>query len=160
MKTFRYKLDFYYQISLIYFVTVILYIVIRGAVIDDRFEYVYRDPLLFIMVFFLLLSFGMLILNRIRNRRVVVEERIIRFKSNLREWDLPIDDIEWMHITRERNVQTSGRLQVVIIKQRNRRRLIRIRVGRYERPEEFLGSMRDIAERVPKRVRDKKEIRN
>jgi hypothetical protein len=158
MNTFKYKLDFYYQVSLIYLVTILVYTGIRGTFIDDRFEFVYRDPLVYIMVFFLLLAFGMLVINRVRNRRIIVEENMIRFKNRFKEWDLPISDIEWMHLTRERTVKTAGRMQVIIIKRKHKRRLLRIRTGRYERPDEFAAAMKVTAERVPKRTPRSKTI--
>jgi hypothetical protein len=151
MNTFRYKLDFFYQVSLIYLITILVYIGIRGTFIEDRFEFIYRDPLVYIMVFFLLLAFGMLISNRIRNRRIIVEENIIRFKNRFKEWDLPIDEIEWMHVTRERGAITAGRMQVIVIKRKNKRRLLRLRIGRYERPDELIAVMKSFSDRVPKK---------
>jgi hypothetical protein len=62
-----------------------------------------------------------------------------------------VSDIEWMHIWREQGVQTSGLFQAVVFKVKGKRRLIRIRVGRYERERELLHAMQAIAARVPKR---------
>lgn len=151
MKVFHYKLDFYYQQAIMYLVTLILYIVIRGTVSEHRFVFVYQDPIIIIMLFFVLFAFTMIVTNRIRKRRIVVENDVIKFVNRFKEWTLPLHEIEWMHITKERKVETAGRLQVVIIKRKNRKRLIRIRVGRYERPDEFVRVMREIAERVPKK---------
>jgi hypothetical protein len=151
MKVFQYKLDFYYQQAIMYLVTFIAYIGIRGTFIDQQFVFVYYDPIAIIMLFFVVFAAAMIAVNRIRKRRIVIEENALRFVNRFRARALPIGDIEWMHITRERTVQTSGRFQAVIIKQKGRKRLIRIRVGRYERPDDFIKAMRDFAERVPKR---------
>ncbi len=151
MKVFPYKLDFYYQQAIMYLITLIVYIVIRGTFADERFVFVYHDPIVIIMLFFVLIAFSMIVINRIRNRRIVVEENAIKFVNRFKEWVLSVDDIEWMHITKERKVETAGKLQAVIIKRKGRKRLMRIRVGRYEQPEDFIKAMRDIAERVPGR---------
>jgi hypothetical protein len=151
MKVFPYKLDFYYQQALMYLVTFILYIVIRGSFTPDRFEFVYHDPLIIIMLIFVLFAFIMIAVNKVRKRRIIVDDDAIRFANRFHERAVPVDQIAWMHITKERKVETAGKMQAVIIKLKNRKRLIRIRVGRYERPEDFMNTMRAIAERVPKR---------
>lgn len=134
-----------------YLMTLILYIVVRGTFADERFVFVYHDPIVIIMLFFVLFAFSMIVINRIRNRRIIIEDNAIKFVNRFKEWILTVDDIEWMHITRERKVETAGKLQAVIIKRKGRKRLIRIRTGRYEQPDDFIKAMKEIAERVPKR---------
>jgi hypothetical protein len=129
--TFKYKLDFYYQSALIYLVTLILYGGIRGNFVERKFEYVLNDPLMYVIIFFVLMSIGALALNALRNRR--------------------LQDMEWMYIGREARVRTSGRFQVVMFKLRNRRRIVRIRVGRYEREKELVAQMQRLATMVPRR---------
>jgi hypothetical protein len=151
MKIFPYKLDFYYQHAIMYLITLLLYTVVRGTFGEERFIFFYRDPIALIMIFFVSFAFIMIIINRVRNRRIEVEDNAIKFVNRFKEWLLPVEDIEWMHITKERKVETAGKLQVVIIKRKNRKRLVRIRVGRYERPEDFIKAMKEISERVPER---------
>lgn len=151
MKIFPYKLDFYYQQAIMYLITLIAYIIVRGTFTEERFVFLYHDPIALIMLFFVLFAFTMIMVSRVRNRRIIVEDNAIRFVNRFREWTLTLNSIEWMHITRERKVETAGRLQVVIIKRKGRKRLLRIRVGRYERPDDFVKAMKEIAERVPKR---------
>ncbi|MDL1892592.1 hypothetical protein FBQ87_06830 [Sphingobacteriales bacterium CHB3] len=152
-KVFRYKLDFYYVSALIYLLTLVAYGGIRGSFVEKEFRYVMNDPILYIIIFFVLMSIGSLILNYIRNRRVVVAENSITFKNRFHERVLHTKEIEWMHIGRERFVQTSGRFQVVLIKLKGRRRAIRIRIGRYEKEKELIHEMERIAQHVPKRKR-------
>ena len=72
------------------------------------------------------------------------------FHHKYGERKIKFSDIEWMHIGRERLVQTAGRFQLIVFKLKNRRRLFRIRVGRYERNRDLVAEMERIAERVPK----------
>lgn len=149
--TFKYKLDFYYQSALIYLVTLILYGGIRGNFVERKFEYVLNDPLMYVIIFFVLMSFGALVLNAIRNRRLVITEREIVFAHRWAERHVAVSDMEWMYIGREARVRTSGRFQVVMFKLRNRRRIVRIRVGRYEREKELVAEMQRLATMVPRR---------
>ena len=102
---------------------------------------------------FVLMSLVMLWLNYIRNRRLIVTEEAIVFAHRWNERRIPIADIEWMHIGREAHVQTGGRFQVIVFKLKDRRRVYRIRVGRYERDRELVREMQHIADQVPHKRR-------
>ncbi len=151
VKTFKYKLDFYYQSALIYLVTLILYGGIRGSLVEKKFSYVLDDPLLYVITFFVVMSLVVLGLNIARNRRLIITSDAIIFKHHWDERVIKLSDIEWLHIGREAHVQTSGRFQVIVIKLKGRRRFVRIRVGRYERERELVNEMNRIAASVPKR---------
>ncbi len=148
---FKYKLDFYYQQALIYVVTLIIYAGVRGTFIEDGFTVVLRDPIIYIISFFVLGAFALLLLNRIRDRKLVVTDQEIVFQHRFNKHSITLTDIEWMHIGKERGVQTAGRYQVVIIKLKGKHRAFRIRVGRYERERELLKLVEQIGEKVPKR---------
>ncbi len=149
-KVFKYKLDFYYQQTLIYLLAFLVYAGIRGSFVEDQFSLVFRDPIVYIMLFFVAISFGTLLLNLYRDRKLIIEEDRLIFHSRTHEREIRLSDIEWMHIGREMLVQTAGRFQMVVLKMKNRRRLFRIRVGRYERDRELVAEMERIAEHVPK----------
>lgn len=149
-KEFKYKLDFYYQQTLIYLSVLVLYAGIRGSFIENQFSFVFNDPIVFIFIIFFFISMVTLFLNIYRNRKLILYDDKIVFHSRSQEREVPITDIEWMHIGRERSVQTAGRFQLVIFKVRGRRWSYRIRVGRYERDRELVAEMETIAEKVPK----------
>lgn len=150
-KSFRYKLDFYYQSVLLYLVTLILYGGIRGSLVEKRFEYVLDDPLMYIILFFVLVSTGSLLLNRIRDRRLVIGDKSISFRNRFEETSIEAARIEWIYFGREQRVQTAGMFQMVVFKLKDRRRLFRIRIGRYERAKELLVELRTFASGIPER---------
>jgi hypothetical protein len=149
-KVFRYKLDFYYQQSLFYLVTLVLYAGIRGTFTFERLPSLVQDPILYIIILFVLVSFIVLTLNKMRDRKLIITGNKIVFHHRYHEREVPVDTIEWLHIGRERRVQTAGRSQVIVFKMKERRRLFRIRVGRYEREKDLVREMQSIAQRVPK----------
>ena len=152
-RVFRYKLDFYYQQSLLYLITLLLYGGVRGTIIFERMPSLEADPLLYIILLFVIISSVVLVLNIARDRKLVVADDRIIFHHKFHEQEIPLSAIEWFHVGRERMVQTAGRFQVIIFKIKDRRRLFRIRVGRYEREKELISEMQRIAERVPKAKR-------
>jgi hypothetical protein len=150
-KTFKYKLDFYYQQALIYLVTLVVYGGIRGNFVEQKFEYVLADPLIYVIIFFVLMSMVVLGLNYVRKRKLIVTDDAIIFTHRWHERRVPTADIEWMHVGREARIQTGGRFQVVVFKLKGRRRLFRVRVGRYEHQRELVHEMNRIAAQVPAR---------
>jgi len=154
-KEFKYKLDFYYQQALIYLVTFILYAGVKGSFIENEFTFVFRDPILYIIGFFVVVAFVTLLMNRIRDRKLVIEGNAIVFQHKFARREIRFADIEWLHIGREKAVQTAGRFQVIVFKVQGRRRLYRIRVGRYERERELIEEMERVAAQVPKGERRK-----
>ncbi len=149
-REFKYKLDFYYQQTLIYLSALVLYAGIRGSFIESQFSFVFNDPIVYIFVIFFLISLVTLFLNIYRDRRLVIEDDKLVFHTRTRNREIPLSDMEWIHIGRERSVQTAGRFQLVIFKVRGRRWSYRIRVGRYERDRDLVAEMERIAERVPR----------
>jgi cytochrome c biogenesis protein CcdA len=153
-KVFRYRLDFYYQQAIFYLLTLIVYVGVRGSLVEDSFTFVLNDPILYVIAIFMLIAFGVLVLNRIRDRKLILTGDRLVFHNRFREREVLVSNIEWMHIGRERRVQTAGRFQMIVVKLKGRRRLLRIRVGRYEREKELVAEMHRIGEKVP---RGKKE---
>jgi len=148
---FRYKLDFYYQQALIYAVTLLAYAWIRGSFIENRFEFVFRDPIVYVILVFVLGSLIVLFLNWIRDRKLSITEDKLIFSNRFHRRTIATSDIVWVYIGRERRVQTSGRFQVVRMKLKQRRRVVRIRVGRYERDRELVAMIERLTQHVPRR---------
>jgi len=71
-KSFRYRLDFHYQQAILYLVTLLLYSGIRGTVQYDRLPALGTDPVLYIIILFVLISFSVLTLNKIRGRKLII----------------------------------------------------------------------------------------
>jgi len=150
-RTFKYKLDFYYQSALIYLITMVLYGGIRGSFVEAKFEYVLNDPLMYVIIIFVLVALVALTINKLRNRRLIITDEAIVFSHRWAEHRVPVADIEWMHIGREALVETGGKRQVVVFKLKGKRRIYRVRIGRYEKEKELWSEMGKIAQRVPRR---------
>lgn len=149
-RVFKYKLDFYYQQAVLYLVTLLLYTGVRGTFRLPQMASLASDPILYIILFFVLISLIVLGLNIYRSRKLIVTQDEIIFHQKHRERHISVKEIEWMYIGKERLVQTAGITQIVVFKIKHRRRLFRIRVGRYEHQVELLNEMQRVAEMVPK----------
>lgn len=149
-KVFKYKLDFSYQQALLYLLVFLLYAGIKGSFFEDEFRLVFRDPIVYIMIFFVVIALVTLVLNLFRDRKLILEDDKMIFHSRRRDREIKVSDIEWIHIGREMLVQTAGHFQLIIFKMKGRKRLFRIRVGRYERDTELIAEVERMAQHVPK----------
>jgi len=129
----------------------VLYGGIRGSFVEAKFEYVLNDPLMYVIIIFVLVALVTLVINKLRNRRLIITDEAIVFSHRWAEHRIPVADIEWMHIGREALVETGGKRQVVVFKLKGKRRIYRVRIGRYEKEKELWSEMGKIAQRVPRR---------
>ncbi len=159
-KTFKYKLDFYYQQTLIYLSTLVLYAGIRGSFVEDQFSFVFKDPIVYIIILFFFGSLVVLFLNIWRNRRLIISDDKIIFSSRNKVRIFTTKDIEWLHIGKERFVQTAGKFQQISIKMKNKQIPLRIRVGRYEHNRELVIEIERIAQKVPNKKQSRFNIAN
>ena len=149
-KVFKYKLDFYYQQALLYLLVFLLYGGIKGSFFEDEFRLVFKDPIVYIMIFFVAIALITLLLNLFRDRKLILEDDKMIFHSRRHDREINVSEIEWIHIGREMLVQTAGHFQLIIFKMKGRKRLFRIRVGRYERDSELIAEVERMAQHVPK----------
>jgi hypothetical protein len=109
----------------------------------------FKDPIVYIIVVFFLISLTVLVLNIWRGRKLILTDTALIFHSRRRERVYEIGNIEWMHIGKEKLVRTAGHFQQISLKMKNRSIPIRIRVGRYEHNRELVREMEKIARIVP-----------
>ncbi len=149
-KVFKYKLDFYYIQTIFYLVVLVLWAGFRRTFSLPILPAMYIDPILYLIMAFVIVSLVTVILNKIRDRRLIMLKDRMVFHQKSRDREILFSEIEWMYIGKEKRVQTAGRFQVILLKLKDRLRLIRIRVGRYEREDELLEEMERMSQVVPK----------
>ena len=128
-----------------YLFTLVLYAGVRGSFVESQFSFIFKDPIVYIIVLFFTVSLVVLILNIWHDRKLILMPEKMIFHSRRRERIFEIKNFEWMHIGKERLVQTAGRFQQISIKMKNRAIPIRIRVGRYEHNRELVVEMEKIS---------------
>ena len=109
----------------------------------------FRDPILYIIGFFVVVAFVTLFLNKIRDRKLIIEQAAIIFQHKFTRREIPLSEIEWFHIGRERSVRQREDFRSSCLKCKGGGDY-KIRVGRYEREKELIAEMENVAARVPK----------
>lgn len=146
-REYKYKLDFYYKSLIIYLITLIAYILIKGRFFQERFEVVVKDPIIYIIVIFIIFFLAVLIANAIRAREIIISEREIIFKNRFGQREIKINDIMNIRFSRDKRRLKEDRSEVrmVKLKLRNRRRLLRIRLSDFQDEKELINEFRNIS---------------
>lgn len=149
-KIFRRKLDIYYIMLLAYVVTGAIYIVVSGSFIGDKFEFVVRDPVVYVFALFVLYAAALLLVNVVRRRRIEITPDIIRFASRFGARTYYFTHIERIILKRERRRFSNAIFNVVKLRTATRRRWIRIRVANYEREQELYRTFEELKRTLKK----------
>jgi hypothetical protein len=150
-RVYPYRLAYYYQAIAIYMVTLVAYALFVGTISGNRISVVFDDPVFYLLALVSLWSILALMVNWFSARRVVITDEAIVFKSRLRERSIPLTDVLWIRIGREKRVKVRGAYRVAKIKLRGRRRLVRLRPGNYEPEHGLIQDLHDLASRIAAR---------
>ena len=93
-RIFKYNMSFYYKSTIIYFIVLILYGVIRGEFIEDSFRLITRDPILYFLAIILLISVAALAYNLVRNMYVEVSDEGIVFADRFKSKSYKLNQIK------------------------------------------------------------------
>ena len=158
-ETYKHKLDLYYLATIGYVVTFVAYVVVRGSMVGDTFEVVWRDPIVYLLALCSILALIGVIISAVLARRVVIGGSELKFRTRFKERVFTPQDIEWIAFHRENVTMTRGAraYPTARIKLKNRRRRLRLRPGSFERSAELTHAIREWAERNGVHVRRRKE---
>ena len=101
-RIYKYKLDFYYKSLIIYLVTLIIYIIIKGRFFHASFEVVVKDPIIYIIAIFILFFLTMLLANTLRAREIIIKENLIIFRNRFGQREVENSDILGVRFSREK----------------------------------------------------------
>lgn len=141
-QVFKRRNDTYYITLLVYVAFLALYILVTGTIEDNTVKFGFKDPVVYIVGIFILHALAMLLTSMVRNRRLVITEDSLIFRSRFRERRVPYSDIERITLKRDRRKPNDGSfavLKVHVADQRRgvRRRAVRVRVANYEHEKEL-----------------------
>lgn len=148
-KTYEQKLDTYYVATITYLVVLIVYAVVEGTLIGERFELVWRDPIVYVIALCAALSLGALIVAVVLNKKVIVRENELVFRTRFKERVIRPEQIEWIAFRRgsrgrirERTAERAARLKLV-----GRRRRVWLRPSGFTKSESLMNELRQWIER-------------
>jgi len=147
VRKYKQKLDFYYNLLIIYLVFLVFYVVIRGEFSEEKFSILIKDPILYIVLLFLLFFIMVLLGNVIRAKVLIFESDKIILKNRFGQRELDKSEIILVRFLRERKrfKEDKSPIRIVKLKLKNRKRFLRIRVSEFNNEKELINEFKNIS---------------
>ncbi len=147
---FKYNLSFYYQSTIIYFIVFILYVIIRGELVEDSFIFIVKDPIIYFFGFIVVFSLVGLLYNVYRKRFLEITDEQISFIEKSRSKVFRTEDIIQIKISKRRERFNNKVFRLIRLKIKNRRRPVIIRPSDYENEEALIKKFQMLKEKPRK----------
>ena len=144
-KVYEQKLNQYYVATIAYLLFLIIYAMVKGTLIDERFSLILKDPIVYVLVLCALVSIVALIVAVILNKRVIIRDRELVFVTRFKTRTLTperIESISFRSGSRTR-VRQGIPERAARLKLKGRRRLLWIRPSAFDRHEEMMEQLRE-----------------
>ncbi len=129
---FRYNMSFYYQSTIIYLAAFILYIIIRGEFVEQRFILITKDPIIYFFAIIVLISIASILYNLYKNKHLEIDDDAIAIVDRFRTKTISANQIEIIRLFKERKTIKNRAFRVIRIVLKNRKRPLIIRPYDYE----------------------------
>ncbi len=149
-RKFKYKLDFYYKSLAIYLLTLVVYILIKGKFFQEKFEVMFRDPIIYIISLFILYFVVLLIANALWARTIEFTGKEIVISNRFGKRSIGIDEITGVRFTRKRRRtdEEMSSARFVKLRLKNRRRILRIKMNDFENEKQLESEFKNISRKL------------
>ena len=142
---FKMRLDSYWQSIAVYAVTLLIYVAVK-AMWDTTLQsgivnVVLTDPIVVLLGVFVMVSLTALVVNSITRRSILVTDNAITFLSRFHERTFTLDEIDKIVVGRNRRIRIRGRLSMIKVHIKGRRRALRIRPAVFEDETQLVGAL-------------------
>ncbi len=141
-KNFKYNMTLYYQLLVVYFVSFVIYVLLRLQFSGFDFQKIKNDSIFYLFIiligYVLISTFYYLI----KKKEIIIDENKIVLKSNFKTIEIPFEKIISVKVSREHKFHLSGFLRTIKIRfQDDRRKVVSIRPFDYENDEELFSEL-------------------
>jgi hypothetical protein len=143
-RVYKSRMDLYYQLLVLYLVFFILYILIKGKFFEEKFELVFNDPIIYILIIFIPIFFLIVVVNIIRSRQIILRDDRIILKNRFGSREILFSEVINIKIGRKRMRREDIPYRIIKLKLRNRRKQLRIRANEFERGPELIREFLNI----------------
>ena len=145
-KVFSYRLDFYYKSLIIYLFFLFAYSLLRGNFTQENFSMVFKDPIIYISLAFILFTLIALIVNAAKAKRVIFEGSKVIFQNRFGSREISKEEIIHIRFSRERGKRVDGsrKIRIIKLKLQNRKRYLKIRLGEFQNERSLIQEFKKI----------------
>lgn len=138
-KVYKYRMDLYYQLLLIYVGFFFVYAVIKGKFFEEKFTLVFvNDPIIYILAIFIVIFFIVALINIITARQIILKSDRAVLKNRFGSREIMYSEILNIKIGRKRRSSAEHPYRIIKLKLLNRRKWLRIRANDFERGSELI----------------------
>lgn len=138
-KVYKYRMDLYYQLLLIYVGFFFVYAVIKGRFFEEKFTLVFvNDPIIYILAIFIVIFFFVALVNIIIARQIILKNDRAVLKNRFGSREIMYSEILNIKIGRKRRSSAEHPFRIIKLKLLNRRKWLRIRANDFERGSELI----------------------
>jgi cell division protein FtsL len=148
---FQHRLDFYWKFLMVYGFTLIAYILFVVLVLDYHFTQIVKDPVVILLIVFILVSGIGLLINLYKNREIIIGKDFITFKNRFVEKTYKLDDLSNISFGKEKSPKIHGDNRIVKIKVKDRRRVFRIKPNTFWNDRKLIKSIANLKKEILER---------
>jgi|GEM_PF-275414 len=138
VKIYFRRLDFYWQYIAVYAIALLVYALMKVTVIDRTISFVFWDPVVLLLLIFILATTSSLLFEFIKKRSILINSNSITLKTRYKEKQFSLDSIRRIAMSRERRIRTKKPVRVIKIRLFSRRFPLRIRPSAYWNEKELV----------------------
>ena len=140
--TFRYNYRFLYQSIVVYAMTLAIYILVRGLLVEKEFTHNFRDPVIYLLCAIIIFSSLAVIYNALMKRRIEIGSDKLFLRGALREMTIEKGNVRTIRIGIERQRGFISNTRIIKIYLKDRRNPARIRTYNFERSDELYAAVK------------------
>jgi len=155
-KIFKYNMILYYQLLVFYFVSFVIYVLLKLQFSGFDWNKIIHDSIFYLFI----ILFGYVLISTlyylIKDKMIIITDDRIILSSKFKTIEIPIEKIESIRIKREHRFHLSGLLRTIKIKLKNEKKTLVVRPFDFENDEDLLQEFLRIKEAVQKSI----EVKN
>jgi hypothetical protein len=138
VRTYYRRLEFYWQYIAVYSIALLVYALMKGTVIDRTISFVFWDPVVLLLLIFILATTAWLLYQYFKKLSIIVDIDSITLKTRFKEKKFTLDMIRRIALSKERRVRAKKPVRVIKIRLFHRRFPLRIRPSTYWNEKELV----------------------
>jgi hypothetical protein len=152
-RIYKYKLDFYYKSVIVYMSFLIIYAIINSEFFAKQYSDLYRDPIIYISMIFILWTLFVLLKNTIRAKEIIFEDDRFIIKNRFGQREVLFSEILLIKFSREKKYgsERKGNVRRVRLKLKDRKRFLRIRLSEFWEEKKLIQEFKNILKLISTR---------
>ena len=134
-RIYKYRMDLYYQLLVVYLLFFTSYVLIKGN-LEKEFKMIFDDPIFYVLTIFILMFIAIVAVNLIRSRQLILKSDKVVLKNRFGSREIMLNEIQNIKVGRRK--KRDGNHRIIKLKLANRKKLLRIRANDFERGSELI----------------------